>query len=127
MDLVKLKDFLTSQNLPSFRYRQIVKNYYSARYSSFDQMTDLSLDLRTKLNSQFSLYSVSEEKVVGDRSTQKALLKLADNQKIESVLMNYDDWITACVSSQVGCALNCQFCATGKMGFYQKFSPPRNC
>lgn len=123
MDLVKLKSFLTAQNLPAFRYRQIVKNYYSSRYLSFDQMTDLSLELRSKLNSQFSLYSVSEEKVVGDKSTQKALLKLDDNQKIESVLMNYDDWITACVSSQVGCALNCQFCATGKMGFIRNLTP----
>lgn len=123
MDLAKLKDFLTSQNLPEFRYRQIVKNYYSGRYLNFDQMTDLSLDLRSKLNSQFSLYSVSEEKTVGDQSTQKTLLKLSDNQKIESVLMNYDDWITACVSSQVGCALNCKFCATGKMGFIRNLTP----
>jgi len=123
MDLVKLKKFLDTQNLPDFRYRQIVKNYYSSRYSSFDQMTDLSLDLRSKLNSQFSLYSVLEEKIVGDQSTQKALLKLVDDQKIESVLMNYDDWITACVSSQVGCALNCQFCATGKMGFKRNLTP----
>ncbi len=123
MDLVKLKNFLDSQNLPEFRYRQIVKNYYSGRYLSFDQMTDLSLDLRSLLNSQFSLYSVSEEKVVGDQSTQKALLKLTDDQKIESVLMNYDDWITVCVSSQVGCALNCQFCATGKMGFVRNLTP----
>lgn len=122
MDLVKLKEFLVSQNLPEYRYRQIVKNYYTSRYSSFDQMTDLSLDLRAQLNSQFSLYSVVEDKLVGDQSTQKALLKLADNQKIESVLMNYDDWITACVSSQVGCALNCQFCATGKMGFVRNLS-----
>lgn len=124
MDLVKLKEFLVSQNLPEFRYRQIVKNYYSSRYQSFDQMTDLSLDLRSKLSAQFSLYSVTEEKIVGDQSTQKALLKLAGNQKIESVLMNYDDWITACVSSQVGCSLNCQFCATGKMGFIRNLTPP---
>ncbi len=123
MDLVKLKSFLTEQNLPEYRFRQIVKNYYSGRYLSFDQMTDLSIDLRSKLNSQFSLYSVSEEKIVGDQSTQKALLKLIDNQKIESVLMNYDEWITACVSSQVGCALNCQFCATGKMGFIRNLAP----
>ena len=123
MDLVKLKSFLTDQNLPDFRYRQIVKNYYSGRYLSFDQMTDLSLDLRAKLNSQFTLYSVSEEKVLGDKSTQKALLKLVDGQKIESVLMNYDDWITVCVSSQVGCALNCKFCATGKMGFIRNLTP----
>ena len=123
MDLVKLKDFLNTLNLPDYRFRQIVKNYYSSRYSNFDQMTDLSLDLRAKLTSNLSLYSVVEEKIVGDKSTQKALLKLADDQKIESVLMNYDDWITACVSSQVGCALNCQFCATGKMGFVRNLTP----
>lgn len=123
MDLVKLKNFLDSQNLPEFRYRQIVKNYYSGRYLSFDQMTDLSLDLRSKLSLEFPLYSVIEEKIVGDQSTQKVLLNLEDNQKIESVLMKYDDWITACVSSQVGCALNCQFCATGKMGFIRNLTP----
>lgn len=123
MDLVKLKEFLDSQNLPAFRFRQIVKNYYSGRYANFDQMTDLSLSLRSQLSSQFSLYSVVEEKIIGDQSTQKVLLKLEDNQKIESVLMNYDDWITACVSSQVGCALNCQFCATGKMGFIRNLTP----
>jgi len=122
MDLIKLKNFLNSQNLPEFRYRQIVKSYYSGRYLNFDQMTDLSLDLRSKLNSQFSLYSVIEEKVIGDQSTQKALLKLEDNHKIESVLMNYDDWITACVSSQVGCPLNCSFCATGKMGLIRNLT-----
>ncbi len=117
MDLNQLKTFLDSQNLPAFRFRQIVKNYYSGRYNSFDQMTDLSKDLRAQLSQNFPLLSVSEAKTVGDTSVKKSLLKLSDNQLIESVLMNYDDWITACISSQVGCALNCQFCATGKMGF----------
>ncbi len=117
MDLNQLKTFLDSQHLPTFRFRQIVKNYYSGRYSNFDQMTDLSLDLRAKLSSEFNLLSVSETKTVGDNSVQKTLLKLSDGQSIETVLMDYEDWITACVSSQVGCALNCQFCATGKMGF----------
>ena len=117
MDLNQLKTFLDSQNLPAFRFRQIVKNYYSGRYSNFDQMTDLSLDLRAKLSEKFKLFSVSEIKTVGDNSVQKTLLKLSDGQSIETVLMDYEDWITACVSSQVGCALNCQFCATGKMGF----------
>ena len=117
MDLNQLKTFLDSQHLPPFRFRQIVKNYYSGRYSSFDQMTDLPLDLRANLSSEFNLLSVSETKTVGDNSVQKTLLKLSDGQSIETVLMDYEDWITACVSSQVGCALNCQFCATGKMGF----------
>ncbi|MFA5532646.1 MAG: 23S rRNA (adenine(2503)-C(2))-methyltransferase RlmN [Candidatus Shapirobacteria bacterium] len=122
MDLNSLKEFLLKNNLPDFRYRQIVKNYYSGRYLNFDQMTDLSLDLRSKLSQEFSLLSVSESKVVGDDSTQKALLKLSDGQQIESVLMNYDDWITACVSSQVGCPLACKFCATGKMGFIRNLT-----
>jgi len=117
MDLFQLKSFLQSQNLPDFRFRQIVKNYYSGRYSSFDQMTDLSLDLRAKLSQKFNLLSVAETTTVGDNSVQKSLLKLSDGQSIETVLMDYEDWITACVSCQVGCALNCQFCATGKMGF----------
>lgn len=122
MDLTSLKEFLTKNNLPDFRYRQIVKNYYSGRYLNFDQMTDLSLDLRAKLSQEFSLLSVSENKVVGDDSTQKALLKLSDGQQIESVLMDYDNWITACVSSQVGCPLGCKFCATGKMGFIRNLT-----
>lgn len=117
MDLNQLKTFLDSQNLPPFRFRQIVKNYFSGRYSNFDQMTDLSKDLRAKLSQKFFLLSVSETKTIGDNSVQKTLLKLSDGQSIETVLMDYEDWITACVSSQVGCALNCQFCATGKMGF----------
>ena len=117
MDLIQLKSFLQSQNLPDFRFRQIVKNYYSGRYSSFDQMTDLSKDLRAKLSQEFNLLSVTETTTIGDNSVQKSLLKLSDGQSIETVLMDYEDWITACVSCQVGCALNCQFCATGKMGF----------
>jgi 23S rRNA (adenine2503-C2)-methyltransferase len=123
MDLSLLKKTLDELKLPNFRYRQIVKNYYSGRYSNFDQMTDLSLDLRQKLSQTFSLLSVSEETIIGDESTQKALLKLSDGQKIESVFMDYEDWLTACVSSQVGCSLGCSFCATGKMGFKRNLTP----
>lgn len=123
MDLSLLKKNLDSLNLPPFRYRQIIKNYYSGRYSNFNQMTDLPLNLRQKLSQTLSLLSVSEEKIVGDESTQKALLELSDGQKIESVFMDYEDWLTACVSSQVGCPLNCSFCATGKMGFKRNLTP----
>lgn len=123
MDLIKLKENLDSLNLPAFRYRQIVKNYYSGRYLNFGQMTDLSLDLRQKLSESLKLLSVTEEKIVGDESTQKVLLELSDGQKIESVFMNYEDWLTVCVSSQVGCSLDCSFCATGKMGFKRNLTP----
>lgn len=117
MDLNQLKAFIKQQNLPDFRFRQIVKNYYSGRYSSFDQMTDLSKDLRSQLSQSFNFLSVTEIKTIGDSSVKKTLLKLSDGQSIETVLMDYEDWITACISSQVGCTLGCEFCATGKMGF----------
>ncbi len=117
MDLILLKKTLDSFNLPPFRYRQIVKNYYSGRYLNFAQMTDLSKDLRQELSKSLSLLSVSEKTIVGDDSTKKALLELSDGQKIESVFMDYKNWLTVCVSSQVGCSLSCDFCATGKMGF----------
>jgi 23S rRNA (adenine(2503)-C(2))-methyltransferase len=117
MNLSLVKDFLDSNHQPPFRFRQIVKNYYSGRYSTFSQMTDLSLSLRSQLDEKFSLLSVFPDKILVDHNTQKAALVLKDGLKIETVLMDYGDWLTACVSSQVGCPLGCAFCATGKMGF----------
>lgn len=63
--------------------------------------------------------TLSEEKIEAskDQSAIKALLRLGDGLKIESVLMVYQNWYTACLSVMVGCPLGCQFCATGKMGF----------
>lgn len=116
MDFQKLSAILVSVGEPAFRLRQITKNYYSGRYSSFSEMTDLSLPLRSKLDSEFPLYSVKLEKLLEDKFAQKALLSLSDGLKIETVLMDYGDWKTVCVSSQVGCPLACTFCATGKMG-----------
>lgn len=117
MDIIAVDNYLNSLNLPEFRHRQILKNYYSGRYQSFSEMTDLPKDLRTNLEAKFRLLSVSEINLKKGTDTQKSVLKLSDNLAIESVLMDYDQWITACVSSQVGCPLACAFCATGKMGF----------
>ena len=117
MDFIKLKKYLDSLNLPDFRFRQIKKNYLSGRYQSFFEMTDLPKDLRSSLEEYLPLLSVKEIKLVTGDSSQKTVLGLSDNLAIETVFMNYDQWLTACVSSQVGCPLNCAFCATGKMGF----------
>ncbi|MFA6007350.1 MAG: 23S rRNA (adenine(2503)-C(2))-methyltransferase RlmN [Candidatus Shapirobacteria bacterium] len=117
MNIIQVSEFLTSLNLPQYRQKQILKNYFSGRYQNFSQMTDLPKDLRENLDEKFSLLSVSELKLQQGTDTQKVALKLSDGLAIESVLMDYDQWLTACVSSQVGCPLNCAFCATGKMGF----------
>lgn len=123
MDLSQLKAFLDEHQEPEFRYRQIIKNYYSGRVKSIDDMTDLSLTLRQQLSQKFSLLSVSATKNQVSGHTQKSLLKLSDGHHIESVLMDYDQWLTACVSSQVGCPLGCSFCATGQMGFTRNLTP----
>lgn len=117
MDITVFQNYLRTLNLPEYRCRQILKNYYSGRYQKFSEMTDLPKDLRENLDKNFSLLSVSELKLQQGTDTQKVALKLNDNLAIESVLMNYDQWLTVCLSSQVGCPLNCAFCATGKMGF----------
>lgn len=116
MDINKIKLYLKSLGLPDFRARQIIKNYFSGRYLSFAQMSDLPLALRTDLDTKYPLLSVVESNLLTSNDSQKVALKLVDGLHIESVLMDYDDWITACVSTQVGCPLACTFCATGKMG-----------
>lgn len=116
MDISQITQYLKSLNLPNFRAKQIVKNYFSGRYSTFFQMSDLPLALRTDLDSKYSLLSVSESNILKSDDSQKVALKLVDGLHIESVLMDYGEWLTACVSTQVGCPLACTFCATGKMG-----------
>lgn len=117
MDLPQLKAYLSANNYPDFRYRQIVKNYFSGQHNSFETMTDLSKDLRKLLSDRFKLLSVKALQTYQSSQTKKVVLELYDGLKIETVLMDYDGWLTACISSQVGCALGCTFCATGKMGF----------
>ena len=117
MDLDILNSWLAKNNLPKYRFCQISKNYFSAEYLKFDEMTDLPKTLRTQLDQNIKLLSVKEENLISSPHTQKALLRLFDNKLIETVLMDYGDWLTACISSQVGCPLGCTFCATGKMGF----------
>lgn len=122
MDVTAVQKYLSSLNLPAFRQKQILKNYYSGRYLSFSEMTDLPKDLRASLEEKFSFLSVKEVKLEKGTDSQKVALGLVDNLTIESVYMDYGDWLTACVSSQVGCPLNCAFCATGKMGLKRNLS-----
>lgn len=116
MDIKKLDEFLTKSGQAGFRKKQIVKNYYSGRYRRFKEMTDLPKDLREKLDREMRLLAGEEIKILDDEDNQKALLKMQDGEKIETVLMDYGDWLSACLSTQVGCAMGCKFCATGKMG-----------
>jgi len=111
---------VASMGLPKFRARQLHSWIYAKYAASFDEMTDLSAELRAKLAeiSTVSLLEMVHLQVSKD-GTRKYLFKLPDGKIVESVLMVFDDRtsLSACVSSQVGCAVGCTFCATGYLGF----------
>lgn len=122
-DFEKLADELKASK---FRARQIHNWIYLKSVSSIDEMTDLAKDFRVKLS---EIAEVSDVKVktkqVSQDGTIKYLIEYPDGECVETVLMRFDNRanLTACVSSQVGCAVNCGFCATGKRGFIRNLTP----
>lgn len=119
MDFKKLKIELKNLGEPKFRFDQIYKAIFIDLVENFDQITTLPKDLRKKLALKFSISSIFSEKIQKSRDQKvlKILFRLADGNTIESVLIRGDSRRTVCVSSQVGCALSCKFCATGLLGF----------
>ncbi len=109
---------------PAYRAGQVLRWLYKEYVADFSQMSNLPLDLRNKLSKTFVLGSsqLVAQKISSDGWTRKALLKMRDGNTIEAVLMLYYDRATVCVSSQVGCAMGCTFCATGQMGFTRNLS-----
>ncbi|MBI4533173.1 MAG: 23S rRNA (adenine(2503)-C(2))-methyltransferase RlmN [Candidatus Melainabacteria bacterium] len=118
--LPEIEEFIQAMGEPAFRARQLHSWIYSKQACSFEQMTNLSITCRQKLASiaQIPLITLSHLQISKD-NTRKYLFALPDEQLIEAVLMSFTDRasLSACVSSQVGCAVGCTFCATGYMGF----------
>ena len=125
MNLEKLKKILKENNQPKFRLEQIQKAIYKDGISSFLEISTISKDLRELLNKEINILFFNVDKILvsEDKRSAKALLKLSDNNCIETVLLSPrpNTW-TACISSQVGCPLGCEFCATGKNGFKRNLS-----
>jgi 23S rRNA (adenine2503-C2)-methyltransferase len=119
LDLADFQEVFRSWNEPIFRAQQVWEGLYHHYISSPDQLTSLSKVLRTRLadNFKFSVLSPVRSLQSKDGLTIKTLFRLVDGQAIESVLMCYDKRNTLCISTQVGCAMGCVFCATGQMGF----------
>ncbi|MBL9090904.1 MAG: 23S rRNA (adenine(2503)-C(2))-methyltransferase RlmN [Planctomycetaceae bacterium] len=117
LTLAELKQWLTERGLPAFRAAQIQKWLFEKRAGSFEEMTDLPKDLRTKLAEEFVIFS---SKVVAHKTaedgTEKLLLEWQDGQRIECVLIREGKRRTICISTQVGCAMGCVFCASGLDG-----------
>jgi 23S rRNA (adenine2503-C2)-methyltransferase len=111
-----LSDYLNEMGEKPFRANQIYEWLWQKSARSFDEMTNLSLDLRENLRAKFILNAISTDssQISGDR-TIKSAFRLYDGHLIEGVLIPTATRMTACVSSQVGCSLSCAFCATGKL------------
>ena len=115
----ELEEFLNDLGERSFRMQQIWHGEYIDLASSYDDITTLSKPLRATLTEQLPINTLEVVSTIEsrDKRTQKSLFRLADGETIEAVLMLYDVRQTICVSTQVGCAIGCAFCATGKSGF----------
>ena len=118
MDLGDIKGWCRDQSISSFRANQIYQWLYRHGVYSANDMNNLSKDLRNKINNEAILSTLTIEKIdkSSKESTQKILFKTIDNKLIEAVSMVDHDRHTICISSQIGCNVNCDFCATGKMG-----------
>lgn len=108
----------------SFRARQVWEWLWQKSASSFADMTNLSKDLRERLEASFEIrpLTVATTQKSAD-GTLKSAFRLFDGELIEGVLIPSDDRMTACVSSQVGCSLTCKFCATGYMDRKRNLDP----
>jgi len=112
-----VRDF-ESAGEKKFRANQVYDWIWAKGVSDFDEMTNLSISLRNYLSTYFffdKLKIVHQQRSVDE--TTKVLFESLDGSNFEGVLIPGKDRITACISTQVGCALNCAFCATGKLGF----------
>jgi 23S rRNA (adenine2503-C2)-methyltransferase len=119
LDLPALQTLLESWGEPAYRARQLWEWLYIHLADSFEQMTSLPKSLRDRLASEtiVGAPAAADTLLSEDGETRKDLLRLADGEAVEAVLMHYERRRTACISTQVGCLIGCAFCATGQMGF----------
>lgn len=124
LTLDEIKTWLETQGEKGFRASQIFEWIYSKGATSFDTMTSLSKDLRSKLSEAFSLPQLKEihRQLSEDGETEKFLWELADGKRVESVLISSGERRTVCVSCQVGCPARCAFCASGKQGLMRNLT-----
>ena len=125
LSLKEIEDFVASLNASKYRAKQIHNWIYSKSVNSIEEMTDLSKSFREELK-KIATVSNSKIKIKQESKdgTLKYLIEYPDGECVETVLMRFDNRanLTACVSSQVGCAVNCSFCATGKRGFIRNLT-----
>src|SRR5687767_14344267 len=119
----ELEAALDARGVERFHARQLYRWIYKRGITDFERMTDLSRDLRARIKNEFV---ISTPRVVGDErsvdGTRKFVFELADGRRIESVFIPDTPSMTFCISTQVGCAMSCGFCLTGKMGLVRNLT-----
>ena len=119
----ELKDFFLKYNVKPFRIKQLHNWLWQKGANSFDDMTTLSKELRTNLENNYQINSV---KILNQHTSSDGTIKysltLFDGKIIEGVLIPSKKRVTACISSQVGCSLDCSFCATGTLKLVRNLS-----
>lgn len=124
LSLTELKTEMENIGEKSFKAKQIYSWLHKRGAENFDEMTDISKNLREKLKNSYDIYNCTIEKKLVSMydNTVKYLFKLHDGELIESVVMKYKYGYTICVSSQVGCKMGCKFCASGIAGFVRNLT-----
>lgn len=118
LSLKELEVYIESLNEKKYHAKQIFKWLHREAYVSFDDMTDISKSLRTKLKENTYISKLEIIKIQKSKDgTHKFLIKLLDQNAIEAVFMKYNYGNTICVSTQVGCKMRCKFCASTKNGW----------
>lgn len=122
-NIEEIKEELKNIGEKPFRAEQIYKWIYENRVSSFDEMTNLSLELREQLKQNYEIkeFKIITKQVSSD-GTKKYLFDLLDGNAIETVLMEYHHGYSICVSSQVGCKMGCKFCASTGIPFIRNLT-----
>ena len=122
-NLDELQEELINMGEKKFRAEQIFKWIYKEKVKSFDEMTNLSIELREKLKENYTMcnYNILKKQESKD-GTKKYLFDVLDGNAIETVLMQYHHGKTVCVSSQIGCKMGCKFCASTGIQFVRNLT-----
>ncbi|MBZ4672673.1 23S rRNA (adenine(2503)-C(2))-methyltransferase RlmN [Deferribacterales bacterium Es71-Z0220] len=120
----ELTVFFTSIGEKKFRAEQVYKWLYSKYSDDFESMTDLSKTLREKLKAHTKLTKLEVAQITRSKidGSMKILIKLSDNNYIESVILKDSERLTGCISSQIGCRMGCKFCNTAKIGLIRNLT-----
>jgi 23S rRNA (adenine2503-C2)-methyltransferase len=123
LDAMDLKALAATLGEPAWRGDQLFDGLYRQRWTRWEQFSSLSKALRTRLAAEVDLAwpPIIQSQTSEDGST-KHVFELADGKQVEGVFMPYADRVTLCLSSQVGCAMGCTFCATGQMGIVRNLT-----